>query len=244
MQLKKSLLSILLLLSTFLLSNCVTIKARTKVLHTKDWQGAMHEVRALYANPVDRRLQPYFKRANLAYPPKHIALLTFKKERRMELWARDQASPWRHVRNYSLTAMSGGPGPKLQENDRQIPEGIYHISTMNPFSAWHLSMKIDYPNQFDLMHALLDHRTRLGGDIFIHGSDKSIGCLAVGDVAIEELFLLVDRVGRGNAQVIIAPNDLRREPPLQVPYKNPTWVSQLDNRIASALQTFSMNARA
>lgn len=236
---------ICLLLCLIGLAGCVTTtEMHRKVLHTRDWNQAMHEVRDQYEGKVDARLKPYFDKASVSYPPKQVALLTFKKERVMELWARDKTSNWRHIRRYPLTAFSGDVGPKLQEYDRQIPEGIYHITTLNPFSAWHLSMKLDYPNRFDLMHATLDHRTHLGGDIFIHGRDKSVGCLAVGDAGIEELFLLVDSVGRGNAEVVIAPNDLRRAPPLMIPYHHPEWVTQLDQRIAQELATFAARAVA
>ena len=90
-----------------------------------------------------------------------------------------------------------------------MPEGVYRIEYLNPNSSYHLSMKVDYPNAYDPAMAKRDGRTRLGGDIFIHGKDVSIGCVALGDRAIEELFTLVAETGTERVKVIIAPNDLR-----------------------------------
>ena len=56
-------------------------------------------------------------------------------------------------------------------------------------------MKLDYPNAFDRLHANAEGRTQPGSNIFIHGKAASIGCLAMGDAAIEELFLLVSDIG-------------------------------------------------
>ncbi len=153
------------------------------------------------------RLRPHFERARAAYPPSSLALLAFKSERRLELWA-DGASP-RFVRAYAIQAASGGPGPKLREGDLQVPEGRYRVLWLNPMSSYHLSLKLDYPNAFDQAQARRDRRTRLGGDIFIHGRNVSIGCLALGDEAIEELFVLVADVGVRRVRVLIAPVDLR-----------------------------------
>jgi hypothetical protein len=153
------------------------------------------------------RLRPHFERAGVAYPPRSAALLAFKAERALELWS-DGARP-RFVRRYEVLAASGGPGPKLREGDLQVPEGRYRVLWLNPMSSYHLSMKLDYPNAFDQAQARREGRTRLGGDIFIHGRAVSIGCLALGDEAIEELFVLASEVGVARLRVLIAPIDFR-----------------------------------
>ena len=147
-----------------------------------------------YGLRTEPELIHYFNKANIAYPPRDIALLVFKKERTIELWARDEEHSWRHIRNYPLKAMSGRLGPKLKERDGQIPEGVYHLVSFNPFSTYHLSMMLDYPNSFDRLQASKDGRARLGNNIFLHGKSRSVGCLAVGDYAIDQLFLLARRV--------------------------------------------------
>lgn len=98
-------------------------------------------------------------------------------------------------------------------------------------------MKVDYPNAFDRRMAQRDRRTTLGGDIFIHGKSVSIGCVAVGDRAIEELFTLVARTGRGRVKVVIAPNDLRTRRAI-VDERSPGWVGELYRIVAAALAEF------
>jgi murein L,D-transpeptidase YafK len=190
----------------------------------------------LYGGPARARLAPTFARAHVSYPPRRVALLAFKAERRLALWAGDGKS-WHFIRTYPILAASGHAGPKLREGDYQVPEGLYLIEQLNPASSYHLSMKVSYPNAFDRHQAAIDLRTRLGGDIFIHGKNLSIGCIAVGDVAIEELFTLVADAGREHVRVIIAPNDLRVAS-APVREDTPLWVVTLYRSIAAALADF------
>jgi murein L,D-transpeptidase YafK len=190
----------------------------------------------IYGASARTRLAPYFRRAGVAYPPKRIALLAFKNERRIALWA-GNAKSWRFIRAYPILAASGKAGPKLREGDYQVPEGLYRIEWLNPASSYHLSMKVSYPNEFDRAQAAREHRTRLGGDIFIHGKNVSIGCIALGDPAIEELFTLAADSGPQRVRVIIAPSDLRvAGAPLGE--NAPLWVAQLYRTIAAALAEF------
>ncbi|HKO01171.1 MAG TPA: L,D-transpeptidase family protein, partial [Thermoanaerobaculia bacterium] len=128
----------------------------------------------------------------------------FKQERRLAVWVADAKGPWRYLRDYPVLAASGGVGPKLREGDYQVPEGLYATENLNPASSYRLSMKVGYPNAFDRLNAAREHRTRLGGDVFIHGKNVSIGCVAMGDPAIEELFTLVAETGIAHTRVIIA----------------------------------------
>lgn len=155
------------------------------------------------------RLRPHFRTARVPYPPRNVTLLALKEERTVELWAGEPGS-LRLVRSYPVLAASGVSGPKLREGDLQVPEGIYRILWLNPNSSYHLSLKLDYPNAFDRRQARRELRTDLGGDIFIHGRSVSIGCIALGDSAIEELFVLAADVGLARIQVLIAPRDFRR----------------------------------
>ena len=80
-------------------------------------------------------------------------------------------------------------GQELRQGDGQIPEGIYRIEHLNPMSSFYLSMKVGYPNDFDRARAKEDGRTDLGGDIFIHGSCVTIGCVPLQNGPIEEVYL-------------------------------------------------------
>ncbi len=194
------------------------------------------DVVAKYGPAARARLAPHFARAKVAYPPKEIAILVLKNERRTAVWVRG-ANGWKFLRNYPILAASGHAGPKLRQGDYQVPEGVYRIAHLNPASSYHLSMKVSYPNAFDLRMARRDGRTNLGGDIFIHGKDVSIGCVALGDPAIEELFTMVAQTGHDKVRVIIAPNDLRVAGPV-LHESAPLWVRDLYQTVAAALAAF------
>lgn len=203
-----------------------------------NWDRAVNEAIISYGLPIEPKLIKNFLDAGVSYPPDDVALLAFKQEQHVQLWAKNENQTWRHVHTYPLTASSGHLGPKLREGDKQIPEGVYQIAYLNPHSNMHLSMKINYPNKFDRQHATAERRHRLGGNIFIHGKDYSVGCLAVGDNAMNELFLLSHRVGLEHVQLIIAPNDLRRAKPAHAAFTEPRWLPTLYNNIRLALNQF------
>lgn len=94
-------------------------------------------------------------------------------------------------------------------------------------------MKLNYPNTFDLKWANSDDRHQLGSNIFIHGKSVSIGCLAMGDPAIEEFFALIQKVGQSNAKVIITPQT-REKKQLTPPANSAHWVEELDTNITLA----------
>ncbi|MGH9464159.1 MAG: L,D-transpeptidase family protein, partial [Thermoanaerobaculia bacterium] len=200
--------------------------------------ASVAEVRERLGAAVDARFAPVFARARVPYPPERVWLLAFKQERKLELWAAGGAPVF--IRSYRILAASGRPGPKLREGDLQVPEGIYRVVGLNPASAYHLSLRLDYPNDFDRALARAEGRDNLGGDIFLHGSNVSEGCLAIGDLAIEELFVLADRVGLGNVRVVIAPNDLRRGAPTGVE-QPPAWLPDLYATLRTELARFRLD---
>lgn len=203
-----------------------------------NWDQAVDKAIQRYGLPMEPQLKRWFTKAHVTYPPKNIALLAFKKERHIQLWAKDTNTSWHFIHTYPMTAFSGRLGPKLKEHDLQIPEGVYRLTTLNPFSSMHLSMMINYPNGFDRLQAIKDGRRNLGSSIFLHGKSMSVGCLAVGDKAIDQLFLLVRRVGLNNTQVVIAPNDLRRAKPATTSFAQPRWLPELYKQIAQTLRQF------
>lgn len=195
------------------------------IAHAFTGNYTVAEIVELYSKSVTRRLKPYFDKAGVTYPPTRITLLVIKAEKALELWASD-GSVFRYIHTYEIKKTSGNSGPKLREGDKQVPEGIYRIVGLNPNSAYHLSMKLNYPNEFDLLQAHREGRIEPGSNIFIHGKAYSSGCLAMGDPAIEELFVLTDRVGIENVSVVIAPTDPRKKR-LQPDLSSPAWVDDL-----------------
>jgi len=157
---------------------------------------------------VRQRLAQHFEAAGVSYPPTQVTFLAMKDTALLEVWAGPETNPV-YIHTYPILALSGQAGPKLREGDRQVPEGTYTISGLNPNSSFHLSLKLNYPNQFDLKHAQAEGRSSPGSNIFIHGNTVSIGCLAMGDLVIEEIFVLAADVKRQNMQIVIAPTDPR-----------------------------------
>ena len=115
-----------------------------------------------------------------------VYLRIFKKESELELWLKKDG---RYVRfaNYPICRWSGRLGPKLKEGDRQAPEGFYTVSRgqLNPNSRWHKSFNLGFPNAFDRAHG------RTGSFLMVHGGCSSIGCYAMTNPVIDEIWKLV-----------------------------------------------------
>jgi murein L,D-transpeptidase YafK len=104
------------------------------------------------------------------------------------------------VKSYEVCSTSGELGPKRRQGDHQVPEGFYHIDYYNPWSSYHLSVRINYPNQSDKI--LSPFKNNLGNNICIHGDCVSIGCIAIQDENIKEVYwLMVQAHGAGQANV-------------------------------------------
>jgi murein L,D-transpeptidase YafK len=189
---------------------------------------------AQYGAEARHRLQPIFARARVPYPPAQLTLVGLKQEERLDVYAGGRAGSLTFLHSYPILAESGGPGPKLRVGDGQVPEGLYRIELLNPNSLYHLSLRVSYPNAFDRRMARADGRNELGGDIMIHGDQVSIGCLAMGNPAAEELFVLAADTGLAHVDVILAPNDLRSHPPPAVAGL-PPWTPALYRQIRDAL---------
>lgn len=118
-----------------------------------------------------------------------VFLRIFKESKELEVWVeRETEGPFRLYKTYPIAALSGRLGPKLREGDRQAPEGFYEVGpkSMNPNSRFHLSFNLGYPNAFDRAHG------RTGSYLMIHGGRVSIGCYAMTDPGIEEIYTLVE----------------------------------------------------
>ncbi|HBA82682.1 MAG TPA: hypothetical protein DCZ95_01190 [Verrucomicrobia bacterium] len=191
---------------------------------------------AQFGATVCARLAPAFEQVDVAYPPKKMMLVGLKAERMLEVWISGPDGEWKHLKNYPILGMSGKLGPKLKEGDMQVPEGIYRVESLNPNSLYHLALRVNYPNLEDLRRAGEDGRTELGSDIMIHGKNCSIGCLAMGDEAAEDLFILATQTGIDNVSIILSPVDLRSRPaPLQMTAA-PKWIDELYSSIKTEME--------
>jgi len=116
-----------------------------------------------------------------------VFIRILKEEAELELYVEEaDKKTFKLFRSYRIAAMSGQLGPKEREGDLQAPEGFYYVSPrrMNPFSRFHLSFNLGYPNAYDRSHG------RTGSHLMVHGNRVSIGCFAMTDPKIEEIYTL------------------------------------------------------
>jgi len=192
----------------------------------------------MHSPAVEQRLKERFVSAGLPYPPVELTYVAFKDAALLEVYSRaTEESPWKRVLSYPILRMSGTQGPKLRHGDMQVPEGLYQAEFLNPNSRFHLSIKLNYPNAFDLAQASAEGRTNLGSDIMIHGAALSIGCLAMGDQVAEDLFILAALSGKERVSVIVAPTDFRRSD-VHTVAGSPPWLTELYRDIKAALSQF------
>ena len=116
-----------------------------------------------------------------------VFIRVFKKEKMLEVWLR-QGITYTKFKSYSICHYSGTLGPKLREGDKQSPEGFYTVgaSQLNPNSDYHLSFNLGFPNEYDRSH------NRTGSLLMIHGRCSSVGCYAMTDFRMDEIYTIVE----------------------------------------------------
>lgn len=139
---------------------------------------------------VEQRVKPLLEadlqKAGLHYGAP-VFLRIFKREKELELWMQGDSKDYVLFRSYPICTYSGELGPKLRQGDGQAPEGFYRVALgqLNPASRFHLSFNLGYPNAYDRAHS------RTGNFLMVHGNCVSVGCYAMGDDGIEEIYSLV-----------------------------------------------------
>lgn len=116
----------------------------------------------------------------------------FKQPKELEVWVQ-KGKKYELFKTYKICTFSGGPGPKVKTGDRKSPEGFYFVkpNQLNPWSSFHLSFNIGYPNAYDRAHGYT------GSALMVHGSCVSIGCYAMGDDNIEEIWTIITKAFEG-----------------------------------------------
>lgn len=153
------------------------------------------------AAEAEARVRPALERdlkaAGLEYGAP-VFIRAFKNELQLELFLQNrQSGKFELFRTYPVAASSGKLGPKLAEGDGQVPEGFYSVppAAMKPDSRYHLAFNIGYPNEYDRSLG------RSGSLIMIHGNRVSIGCLALTDEKIEEIYTLCAAAHAGGQKI-------------------------------------------
>ena len=133
-------------------------------------------------------LQKQFSAKGISWPAKYIYIRSFKYDGELEVWVRnDRKDPFKLFKTYKVCALAGTLGPKRMKGDYQVPEGFYYINEFNPNSSYYLSLGLNYPNASD---RILSDMENPGGDIYIHGSCVTVGCIPVTDKQIDEIYIL------------------------------------------------------
>lgn len=196
---------------------------------------------ALHTAPVPPRVADAEKRrlsdvkalieqAGLRYPVPFLYLRVFKRERVLEVWgAASSGDAMRRIIEIPICAASGVLGPKRKRGDLQVPEGFYRLRKFNPYSHFHLSLEIDYPNELDRLHS-----SDPGGDIYVHGDCLSVGCVAIENRPMEVVYLLATAA---KAPVPIHLFPMKKEP-LTKALTEGTFEAQLWRSLAQALEAF------
>ncbi len=133
-------------------------------------------------------IQKQFAEKGLTWPAKYVYIRSFKYDSQLEVWVKNESKEqYKLFKTYKVCALAGTLGPKRMEGDYQVPEGFYYINEFNPKSTYHLSLGLNYPNQSD---KILSDSERPGGEIYIHGSCVTVGCIPLTDPMIEELYII------------------------------------------------------
>jgi murein L,D-transpeptidase YafK len=133
-------------------------------------------------------------------PEAPVYLRIFKEESELEVWKARPNGRYALIKTFPVCNWGGTLGPKRTQGDLMSPEGFYKITpaAMNPNSKYHLALNIGYPNALD--RAL----GRTGSYIMVHGDCRSVGCFAMTDNQIEEIYAFVrDSLSAGEASIPI-----------------------------------------
>ena len=118
----------------------------------------------------------------------NLIFIAYKDNDLLDVYAKSREGiTYKKILSYPICSRSGQLGPKREHGDGQVPEGFYHIDRFNPTSSFYLSLGLNYPNLADKRKS---KGNDLGGDIFIHGSCVTIGCLPMTDNFIKEIYVL------------------------------------------------------
>jgi murein L,D-transpeptidase YafK len=153
----------------------------------KQEQQLLSRVKGAYQHYQDQ-LSLQLTAINVDFSNIEIYVRAYKYEQTLEIFIRKKGTE-KFIRliEFPFCVLSGTLGPKRKQGDLQVPEGIYYIDRFNPWSNFHLSLGINYPNTFDKANALQNNP---GGDIFIHGNCVSVGCIPITDEYIEQIYIL------------------------------------------------------
>ncbi len=153
----------------------------------EDYKGTSFKTTDIF-NKKEYDLKKEFVKKGLVWPAKYVYIRSFKFDGELEVWVKNEMKEqYKLFKIYKVCMLSGTMGPKRFQGDYQVPEGFYYINEFNPNSNYHLSLGLNYPNASD---RILSDSLKPGGEIYIHGSCVSVGCIPVNNDQIEDLYII------------------------------------------------------
>lgn len=166
-----------------------------------DAQRKFPRVRAAFAEK-NETITNRLSKLNINVSSLSVHLVSLKQEQSLQVWVKDdQHKQYQLYKSFAFCSTSGKLGPKRQQGDGQIPEGLYEVVVFNPASSFHLSLGTNYPNASDKARAAHDDP---GNHIYIHGACVTIGCIPITDDGIKELYCLCVMAKDANASPLTA----------------------------------------
>jgi len=131
-------------------------------------------------------------------PEAPVYIRVFKEESELEVWKARPNGRYALVKTFPICNWGGTLGPKQSLGDSMSPEGFYGVTpgALKPDSKYHLAFNIGYPNALDRSLG------RTGNFIMVHGNCVSVGCFAMTDSLIEEVYAFVRDALAGGEETI------------------------------------------
>ncbi|GAA5094085.1 L,D-transpeptidase family protein [Wohlfahrtiimonas larvae] len=164
----------------FVVAACASAPQRVAYMTDAPLEQRLHQVRAKEGDPIFIRI--------------------FKEERMLEIWYGKKNGTFKRFTNYPICYYSGPLGPKKYQGDKVSPEGFYKVTrrALNPYSRYYRSFDLGFPNQYDRFKGYT------GDYLMVHGDCVSVGCYAMTDQQMDEIYKLVEAsLRRGQESVAV-----------------------------------------
>ncbi len=194
-----------------------------KALATESTIPSSNKSQDCYRRVAPKLIQAMKKKGLSLGDPVFIRL--FKTEQQLEVWIRKGFS-YVLFKSYTICFQSGTIGPKIREGDKQGPEGFYKVTAkqLNPNSDYHLSFNLGFPNEYDKSYK------RTGSLLMVHGRCSSVGCFAMTDFRMDEIYALVESaIISGQQQVPVHIFPFKMTKVNMASHKDSKWINFWEN---------------
>lgn len=228
-----------MLLTVFALAIGAVFYQRTPSAESED--VSVHKRLLEFRGRAEAQWKPLFLQHNISFPPQHVSLILFKRDKKLFLYAGKNENETQLLKTYRILGSNERVGPKLNDSDKQIPEGIYKLASLNPGSSPQLALKIDFPNDFDRRMAEKDSRDSFRSQVLVHSGATSDSNVALKEQDMEELYTLASISEVSSWRFVFAPFDLRIEA-REIKSNSPQWIDDLDQQLMRELMTLPLSS--